>query len=59
MKEDDTMISVSGILIFLAGHKVEKDTYIYYRCSEEDMFVIEASPCVCVEKWKHSATGGI
>ena len=63
MKEDDTMISVSSIALFLPITKLTK-IYIYYRCSEEDMFVIdqsliEASPCVLIEKRKHSAAQGI
>ena len=38
MKDDDTMISVSSILIF-CRLQVIKD--IYYRCSEEDTFVVD------------------
>jgi hypothetical protein len=39
VKEDDTMISVSGIFIFFAGYKVNNG--MFYRCSEEDTFVVD------------------
>ena len=66
MKEDDTMISVSSILylfiLFCRLHKVNKllqmlgGGHVRRRSMQS---VVEASPCVRVEKRKHSAAQGI
>ena len=63
-KEDDTMISVSSFLILFASYKVINDIYILqmlggHVCHQSISSLVEASPCICVEKQKHSAAQGI
>ena len=64
MKEDDTMISVSITSIFFAGYKLT-NIYVLQMLGGGHVrrrsirSLVEASPCVRVEKRKHSVAQGI